>query len=290
MAILLDISQIIIANCAMAQYNPQVKKQLGSLDENLVKHMILNSIRMYNVKFKHEFGEMIICVDSKDTWRKKEFPPYKGCRQKSKDDGPLDWDLIYRGLNQMLADLREYFPYKVIKVESCEADDIIAVLASYLPEKTVIVSGDHDFEQLLRYKNVSLFSSTTKKFVEVDDPIAKLEENIIRGEDKLGDGIPNILSDDDCFIKGIKQKSMPKQEIIDEWVKKDYTMYCENDKIKKNYLRNKKLIDLTMTPTDLRSQIINSYHDYNTTADKQTILRYFMANRMRNLQEKIQEF
>ena len=52
--------------------------QLGGkgsdISEDLVRHMILNSIRGYNVKFKEEFGiDIIICCDSRHYWRREVF-------------------------------------------------------------------------------------------------------------------------------------------------------------------------------------------------------------------------
>ena len=169
MAILVDISQIIISNVAMAQF---LGRRDGTvIDESFMKHMIINSLRLYNQKFKREYGQMIICVDSKNTWRKAVFPHYKAKRHEAKEQSSTDWNVVYSSLNGMIKDLKEYFPYVVVKVEGCEADDIIGTLVKNLSiiEKVIVVSEDKDFIQLLTYDNVSIFKPISKTLVQRKD-------------------------------------------------------------------------------------------------------------------------
>src|ERR1035437_3206133 len=110
MAILIDVSQIIISNVAMAQF---LGRRDGTvIDDAFVKHMIINSLRLYNTKLKAEYGEMIICCDSKDTWRKKAYPFYKAKRVIQKEESSVDWKVIYSAINSIIAELKEFFPYK----------------------------------------------------------------------------------------------------------------------------------------------------------------------------------
>ena len=68
--ILIDNNQVIIANLF------SLLKHNNELDENLLRHMILNTYRMYRKKFHNKYGELVICNDSR-SWRKDIFENYK---------------------------------------------------------------------------------------------------------------------------------------------------------------------------------------------------------------------
>lgn len=284
MSILIDLSQIVIANCATAPF--KAKRENIVVDDSFVKHMILNSLRLYNKQFRQQYGDMIICCDSKNTWRKDAFPYYKSKRAKQKQESPIDWNMVHRTMEEMFHDLDKFFPYKVIKIEGCEGDDIIGTLARYSKGPTIIISGDHDFGQLLSDR-VKQFHPIKKEFIEIEDPALFLKEQIIKGDD--GDGVPNILSDDDALhTVGKRQASMFEKKVA-VWVHQDPKHFCESAKVLKNYERNKTLIDLSQTPESLKTKIIEKSQE-PANGNKQTITEYFMAHRMRNLLAVLQEF
>lgn len=284
MAILVDISQIIIANIAMAQF---VGRRDGTVvDDSLIKHMIINSLRLYNVKFKREYGQLIICCDTRNTWRKEFFPFYKAKRQEQKEAGPVDWQVVYSALNGMIDDLKEHFPYKVLKVDGCEADDILATLSRNLPGNHVIISGDKDMGQLINHR-VKQFHPISKKFIEVPNPGAYLKELIIRGD--KGDGVPNILSDDDSIVTKGKRQASIHNDKVEVWLYKEPKEFCENNKVLNNYKRNATLIDLSMTPSSLQDKIMEEFQ-IPANGNIQSIMQYFSAHRMRNLLESIEQF
>lgn len=284
MAILVDISQIIIANIAMAQF---VGRRDGTVvDDALIKHMIINSLRLYNVKFKKDYGQLIICCDTRNTWRKEIFPFYKAKRQEQKESGSVDWKVVYSALNGMIDDLKQHFPYKVIKVDGCEADDILASLSRNIEGNHVIISGDKDMGQLINDR-VKQFHPISKKFIEIANPRAYLKELIIRGD--KGDGVPNILSDDDSIVtNGKRQKSIHDSK-VQVWLNKEPKEFCEDNKVLNNYMRNMTLIDLRCTPAELQNAIWEEY-EKPANGNTQTIIQYFSAHRMRNLLESIEQF
>jgi len=96
-----------------------------TFDEQMIRHMILNSLRMYYKRYKEEYGEMVIAVDAANNWRRKAFPQYKANRKKDRGNSSFDWDEAFRILNLIREEIAENFPYKVIKIDGCEADDII---------------------------------------------------------------------------------------------------------------------------------------------------------------------
>jgi len=264
----------------------------------LLRHMILNSIRSYKKKFGKEYGELVIACDNQTYWRREYFPYYKAGRKKAREDSGFDWKTIFEALNLIRSELEVFFPYKVINVDGAEADDIIAVLAEWSqtndtdnvlfnePKPFLVLSGDHDFIQLQKYENVKQFSPVQKKFVKPDiSPEKYIFEHIIRGD--KGDGVPNVLSDDDSIVTGTRQKAI-RQDKIDIWYK-DFEAMPQDANFKKNYERNKMLVSFDSIPQKVRSAIINSYVD-KPHKDKSKLLNFFIEHKMKNMLELIEEF
>lgn len=284
MSILVDLNQVLISNL-MAQIgsNPKI-----DLDENLIRHMVLNSLRSYARQFKSKYGDIIIACDSKKYWRRDIFPFYKAHRKKDREKSSFDWHLIFETLNKIRDELKLYFPYRVLEVEGAEADDIIAVLAARMSpsEDILILSSDKDFVQLQKYPNVSQYSPILKRFVKTDDPHQYIKEHIIRGD--KGDGIPNFLSPDNTFVLGERQKVISKKKLV-EWINSDPLEFCVTDNMLRGYKRNQMLVDLEQIPEAIKTDIIRSYED-TKPGTRQNMLNYFIQNRMRNLIEVIDEF
>ena len=103
--ILLDYNQVCIANL-MAQIGNHTNV---GIDENLLRHMVLNTIRSLKTKFCADYGELIICCDDKKVWRKDVFKFYKANRKKAREESELDWGAIFNSLNKIKAELKEFF-------------------------------------------------------------------------------------------------------------------------------------------------------------------------------------
>ena len=280
--ILIDMNQISLASMMM-HLNMNKSKEI---DESMVRHMILNSLRMYRTRFSSEFNELVLCYDSKHYWRRDYFPEYKSGRRKSREKSDLDWDAIFLCLNKIRDELRVNLPYKFLEIYGAEADDIIGVLCSEYSDEIMIISGDKDFIQLQKYPNVKQYSPITKKSVNGENPGAYLKEHIFKGD--TSDGVPNVLSPDNTFTDGLRQKPLGKKKIA-SWLEHDFDDVAPNDEVKRNYQRNRKLIDLTYTPEELSSEIINTYKEA-PYGDRSKLLNYFIQKRLRNLTESIGEF
>ena len=280
--ILVDMNQISLASMMMHLHMNKSKE----IDENMVRHMILNSLRMYRTKYSSEFGELVLCYDSKHYWRRDYFPEYKSGRRKSREKSDLDWNAIFLCLNKIKDELRDNMPYKFIEIYGAEADDIIGVLCSEYSDEIMIISGDKDFIQLQKYPNVKQYSPITKKSVNGENPGGYLKEHIFKGD--TSDGVPNVLSPDNTFTDGLRQKPLGKKKIA-SWLEHDFDDVAPNDEVKRNYQRNRKLIDLTYTPEELSSEIINTYKEA-PYGDRSKLLNYFIQKRLRNLTESIGEF
>ena len=280
--ILLDYSQIALSNIIVQKLN----------DENMIRHMILNSIRMYNKKYRDEYGQMVICADGINTWRKEYFPLYKAHRKKNRDNSDQDWTEIFRILNLVREEIKENLPYKVIHLEGCEADDIIGTLTAQTQEfgqhePVMIISSDKDFIQLHKYKNVKQYSPIQKKMLVDKNPRSYCFEHICRGD--KGDGIPNILSPDNAIAEGLRQTAMTKKK-IEHWAENaDKLKEIMSHEEYRNYQRNKKLIDLGEIPEAIQSTIINTFVEQKP-AMKMKVLNYLIKKRCNLLIECAEEF
>ena len=286
--ILVDMSQISLASMMMHLNMNKTTKP----DEGMVRHMILNSLRMYRMRFKEEYGELILCFDSRHYWRRDHFPYYKAGRKKSREDSNLDWDAIFGCLNDIKQELKDYFPYKHLEVYGAEADDIIATLClelEYDNGKTLILSGDKDFIQLHRFTNVSQYSPITKKFIKDIDPHQYLDEHILKGDSS--DGVPNVLSPDNTFVDGLRQKPLGKKKIA-EWtgeILMPVEMAIPQGEVKRNFQRNQQLIDLSKAPEEIFMSCLRAYQEA-PDGDRSKLLNYFIDKRLNNLTESIGEF
>ena len=258
--IIIDFSGIVIAHIIVNK----------ATDEDLIRHSILNSIRMYRSKFHKEYGEVVIAVDGSNNWRRGAFPQYKAARRKDRGESTFDWGEAFRILDMVRSEIQENFPYKVVHEEGCEADDVIGTLVQRTQEfgnyePVMIISADGDFKQLQQYDNVKQFSPLLKKFVTEDHPRLHLAEKIIKGD--KGDGVPNILSDDNVFVEGLRQTPVSKKKITEVLNYLD----APNSEVPswyRNYQRNELLIDLTKTPQHLRENIVQSFESQDPWSNK----------------------
>ena len=289
--ILIDYTQIAIGSLMVALH----KARNNQVDEDLVRHLVLNTIRYYRSRFKEKFGELVICCDSRHYWRRDYFPQYKATRKKDREASGLDWNMIFTNLNQVRDEIKEHFPYKVIEVYGAEADDIIAVLTRERNDNvTIIVSSDKDFIQL--HNNIiEQYSPVTKKLINGKDPVNFLREHIIRGD--RSDGVPNVLSPDDTFTEGKRQKPLRKTvvgELLDMMTGMDpevlHTLVkCPRDTWIRNWQRNETLIDLTKIPTSLVQEILVEFDEVKV-GNRKDLFNYFVEKRLNNLVENLGEF
>ena len=281
--IIFDYNQVAISNLM-----EHIGSTNGPVDESMVRHMILNTIRTYVKKYKQSHGpEVVIACDSKNFWRKELFPNYKASRKKARQKSGHDWNSIFACLHLIKDEIRQHSPYKVVEIDTCEADDVIAILTMKhcATQKIMILSSDKDFVQLQKWPNVEQYSPIMKKALVEPLPAVQLKQLIIRGD--KSDGVPNILSNDDVFVEGIRQRPITEKKIIN-WLNQDPKEFC-TDEMYRNFVRNEMLIDLTKIPENLKEQILKTY-DEATTNSKQEFMNYMITYRLKNLLEVIDEF
>lgn len=285
--ILIDLNQTMISN-AMAQLG----NHINTIEIDLFRHMVLNSIRSYKAKYEREYGEIVIACDDKKYWRKQAFQHYKANRKKAREESDINWNQIFNCLNTVRDELKQHFPYRVIQVDGAEADDIIATLCMQYgsllrtKEKILILSGDKDFVQLQVYANVEQLDPIKDKPIRTTDPHKYLREHILKGD--RGDGVPNILSPDDCFVRNERQKPLSKKRIEQLVAVADVSAVLSEQEYK-NFKRNEQLIDFHMVPQYISSSITEKYEsEANKTRSK--MLNYFIEHKLKLLTEHINEF
>lgn len=284
--ILIDYSAISISNIAIQKLQP---------DEDLFRHMVLNSIRMYRKKYGRDYGEIVLACDAGGNWRKDIYPEYKFSRAKNRNKSDLDWGKIYEMLGKITDEIDESFPYTVLRKKGMEADDIIAAMVEYTQEfgqheEIMIISGDKDFAQLQKYSNVKQYSPITKKMITIDDPHTNLKTQILKGD--TSDGVPNVLSPDDIFVQEGGRQTPLRKKLLDTFLEAKNVRDVMTEDQYRNYIRNKKMIDLSECPDEFKDYIHNEYSKQIAVnhLNKPKVMPYFIQNNCRNLLTNIQEF
>jgi 5'-3' exonuclease len=298
MTIMVDFSQVALGACMPFQNDLKT----GSDDKivSLIRHVVLSSLLSTKKKFSQKYGNLVICCDGKNYWRKDIFQFYKASRSKNREKSDLNWKLIFDTLSSIRDDLAENFPYKVVHVDKAEADDIIGVITPWLqenelvqvgleeePQKILILSSDQDNFQLHKHKNVQQWSPQQKKFVKPTSAHEALYEKICCGDS--GDGIPNIMSDDDVFVLDNKRQRPFKKARLKDFYENGFTA-CKTDEERRNFHRNISLVSYDFIPEELKKKIITTYNTQEVKGSRQKIMQYLIKHKCRNLLDHIEEF
>lgn len=288
--ILVDTNQLFLASYFVH------RKMHDGLNEGMLRHLFLNTIRMYRKQFKNDYGEVVLCLESSNCWRKQVFPNYKANRKKAKDEH--DWKTVFEYFENYLSEINEIFPWMMLRVPTAEADDIIAVVCQqfHCDEKILILSNDKDFMQLQRYPAIKQYSPIKKELLQCTQPKDFLLEHILKGD--VSDGIPNILSDDDTFVvHGKRQRSLGKKKMLQ-------MISDGNLSAMEHWERNQTLVDFTRIPDTLREAIIQQYHSEKAKRLEQkskismkpgsglftTVSNYFIEKELTNLTDLAGDF
>lgn len=285
---ILDTGNIVFA----AIFVDLAKEKARTVELGYLRHLILNSIRANNIKFKSKYGELVLAVDSPSNWRREKYPWYKANRTISRNASMFDWKDIFKKLDTIYGELEKYMPYKFIRQEGCEADDIIGTFASHFEElrsdpqeKLLIISQDKDFGQLQKYKWVHQYKPCQKVDFKELNPKISLMELICRGDSS--DGIPNIKSPTDSFI--LKKRQSP---VTTKFIKSiiDTNGECMTEEVKQRFLENEELISLDKTPQDLQDLILAKYKEQTPNKDFSKILAYFASKNLNVLAGQLNDF
>ena len=283
--ILVDFSQIMVSNL-------MVMIARNEYDPIFFRHWVLNSLRQYNLKFRGDYGEMTICCDS-PSWRREYFPHYKMNRKKKRAADDIDWDSVFQNFNETIELIDNNFPYKVLRVDKSEADDIIAVSVKNFRETTqepiLIISSDKDFMQLKKHGNVKQYCPRNKNFINEVTDLEVIQDNllvhIITGD--TSDGIPNIFSDDDSLVNEEKKQNRATKKRVED-VKNDIKSNNVS-KYSSAISRNTVLIDLDKIPDYVVSEILEHINK-DRKGNMQKCFSYLIKNNYKELIKRIDDF
>lgn len=283
--IIVDLQQVMISNLMVSMGN-----HLGGskIEEGLLRHMILNSIRSYSQKYKGSYGEMTIACDDRESWRREIYPYYKANRRSGREESDIDWSSIFEYFAKIKNELRENMPYRVVQVPKAEADDVIATLVhEYGPEgqRILILSGDKDFIQLHQYLGVEQYDPVRKKKITHPNPSRFKMEHIIKGD--KGDGVPNILMADNSLVLRERSRPITKKK-LDTWPDLRPEDYC-NDLMLQRWYRNQQMIDLDKIPESVKEQVLATYES-EAGKTRSKMFNYFMKFKLKHLMESIGDF
>lgn len=218
------------------------------------------------------------------SWRKDFYIPYKANRavaraaltQAEKEEDKLFWD-TYDTFTKYLS---EKTNCSVIKVANAEADDIIARWITLHPDDHhVIISSDSDFHQLIA-TNVDQYNGITDELITLSGIFDAKGNPIVDKKTKETKAAPNpewLLfekcmrgdTSDNVFsaYPGVRTKGTRKKvgllEAFEDRSKKGYNWNNlmlqqwvdhngEEHRVMDDYERNRRLIDLTHQPDDIK--------------------------------------
>lgn len=285
--ILVDLSAVVITS-VVEYYN----RERESINDHTVRSIVLSQLLFYKKKFGNEYGNMVICADSHNYWRKDIFPFYKMNRKKTRDKSKFDWDTFFPIFNKIKLEIKESLPYPFVEVDRMEADDSIAILAIRYSahEKVMIISSDKDLIQVQLKTNgdVKQYSPAIKKLLTKDQNNYSLIEHYIKGDSS--DGIPNIFSDDDVFLCDDKrQKPVSKKLVAEAEGMKNPEYICSNAIALDKYKRNRELIDIDYIPEEYKSAIVSEYEN-ELNKGVVSVRKYLIKTRMKNFMQRLGEF
>jgi len=125
------------------------------------------------------------------------------------------------------------------------------------------------------------------KAVKDDNPVKYIFEHILKGDSS--DGVPNVLSSDDCLVNNIRQSPMTKKKLEYWWENRNNLKGVMPTEVFRNYIRNRQMIDLNCTPKDIYNSAVSQYENYQYP-HRSNILTYLVNHRMKMLIDSASEF
>lgn len=264
----------------------------------IARHIFLTSLLGYKKTWSGKCGNIVVCCDGKNNWRKGVFKYYKAARKANREASDMDWHSVFDIMGDLKMELATLFPYKVVQVDEAEGDDIIFVMTKYFQDNELLVQGlegtpqhvmnisaDHDFLQLYKYKNYAQWSPRTKKVIPKPEKTFLIDK-IIRGD--VGDGVPSVLCEDDFFVS--KDKYGRAIPITKKVLEKYSDIKNLNSSELARYKRNEQLISADCVPDDVAAKVVSTYNIAPDKADRNGIFEYCIKNNLRQLTPRVTEF
>jgi|TARA_B110000858_G_scaffold195482_1_gene251999 hypothetical protein len=272
----------------------------------MAMHIMFNSIN----KCWREFdgNHIVLCLEGR-SWRKDFYTPYKANRRVIADSRSVreqeDDELYFEAYDSMVQFFAEKTNVSVVRCETAEADDMIAVWIQQHPDDNhYIVSTDSDFYQLLA-PNVTQYNGTTDQVVtlegwkdlksgnEVIDKKTNAPKTPIVPEWVLFEKCVRGDSSDNVFaaypgarVKGTKNKTGMREAFDDRntggynynnfmlqrWVDHE----GDEHRVRTDFERNMTLIDLTKQPDDVKELCVQRMNEGKNNDPVSNIGIHFM--------------
>jgi len=247
-------------------------------DYVLWKNMIVERLLDDLLYFKAD--RYVIAMDDKNYWRKDIYADYKNKRKSNRKKSVVDFDEFFKVSNPFIEELEQVFPnVQFLRVDRCEADDIIAVLTKdrWSEYDVVCISNDSDLKQLYKYKHYKQFDPIKMNIYTPINSNKDLMVKILTGDST--DDIPNVK---------VRCGEVTAKKMIDEGLDK---IFKDDPEIEKNFKRNKQLIDLDMIPEKYKKKIKDVYdtciiNKYNG----RKLFNFLMKHRMRGMIENLEVY
>ena len=256
-----DVNNLAIRNLFgqdVIQYVAGDKTKVLSVNYDLMKFRIFDSI--YRSLFRvNGVREVVLAMDDRRSWRKLYWTKYKANRKDKRERLDLDWDEYFEVYESFMQEIKDHFPFKVIKVKDAEADDVIGAVVLGKPQDFYIISTDKDFLQLSSPR-VKIYNPLKKTLVEHPNPELFLVQECMTGQAK--DNIYNVKTPLDypdgkrkpgfgakAFEKALAGAGGYKQFLID------------ND-LTERFEFNRNLMDFARIPTEIQRRIMRDYDGY----------------------------
>jgi 5'-3' exonuclease len=168
--------------------NPEDIKEYGYQH---FKFLVLNNI--FKAVEMFDPTEVVIGIDGRKVWRKQVWKYYKINRKLKRDASDINWAEYFEACLEFEDELDKFFPFKIVKSNYAEADDIAGVLASW-PElndvEKILMTSDTDYIQLIQFPNVKVYDQKNKRYLNAESPKDFLTKKCIMGDKK--DYVPGI--------------------------------------------------------------------------------------------------
>ena len=277
----------------------EITEDPNDIQWGLWMYNVFNSIYQSLWKFKN-VEEVVLAVDDSNSWRKAVYSRYKESRKTKKKESKVDWPTLYKMMHKLAAEFKHHMPFKVLKVKSSEADDVIAVLCRVMRNPCVIIARDEDYFQLFGKKqNLRVYDPISQKLQSPDD-FEDIREFLLKlvfcGQKK--DDIPNIYTPDDWGLtESTEGKRRPgfgdvafdkMKHDIKSFINTGYKnkLYGRVD-LQENLKRNRFLMDFDKIPHTIVDRILDCYNKSQNFPPIENVYLFFEKYNMRTFLEDI---
>lgn len=284
-----DMSQISMATAF-------VEFQNSPVTTDLLRHLVLNSIKFNLKKFKEEYPIVVLCFDNADGeyWRRDYGYYYKKNRKKAREESTFDWEGFFTGMKEVTKEISENMPYITLNIPRVEADDTIGVLTKRLSikgHKILIVSSDGDYYQLHKYPGVKQWAPTLKKFVDKKKdgtPTEFLMTKLLKGDKK--DGVACVKVRSDYILTKLDGERAPNitKKLIEGCLDDGPEKHLNESEMAR-YKENQIMIDMDFIPEEIQKRIIEEYDNFKVPG-RNKIYPYFVSKKLVKLSRELNQF